>query len=182
MGTQAHYLLFSARELYPTVSLRTPLENLSWVDGTRFSGAMPALRFTIDGAEPFEWCDYVRPAANIPLFSPLMRTALEQAGVELLHAATLGDALRALRAHHIRSILIEGGAALAASLIQEALVDRLIIFRAPLVLGTGALNPFSAFPPVTIEDAPRWRLVRSVRAGDDEMTVYAPPAGEAGAS
>src|SRR6185312_672984 len=82
MGTQANYLLFSARELYPTVSLRTPLENLSWVDGTRFSGAMPALRFTIDGAEPFEWCDYVRPAANIPLFSPLMRTALEQAGVD----------------------------------------------------------------------------------------------------
>lgn len=77
-----HYLLFSARELYPTVTLRTPLENLSWVDGTRFSAAMPALRFTIDAADPFEWCDYVRPAANIPLFSPLLRTALEQAGVD----------------------------------------------------------------------------------------------------
>jgi diaminohydroxyphosphoribosylaminopyrimidine deaminase/5-amino-6-(5-phosphoribosylamino)uracil reductase len=140
-------------------------------------------------------------SARLPLTSQLVRTArespvvvvcwapearhavaLEQEGVELLHAATLGDAMRALRARHVRSILVEGGAALAASLIQEALVDRLIIFRAPLVLGTGALNPFGAFPAATIDDAPRWRFVRSARFGDDEMTVYAPPAREAGAS
>jgi diaminohydroxyphosphoribosylaminopyrimidine deaminase / 5-amino-6-(5-phosphoribosylamino)uracil reductase len=106
---------------------------------------------------------------------PAHAVALEHAGVELLHAATLADALRALRARRIRSILVEGGAALAASLMQEALVDRLVIFRAPLVLGAGALNPFSAFPATTIDDAPRWRVVRSARFGDDEMTVYAPP-------
>ena len=47
---------------------------------------------------------------------------------------------------------------------------------------TGALNPFSAFPAATIDDAPHWRFVRSARFGDDEMTVYAPPAREAGAS
>ena len=107
---------------------------------------------------------------------PKHASALEQAGVELLHAATLGEALRALRARRVRSILVEGGAALTSSLIQEALVDRLIIFRAPLVLGSGALHPFSAFPAAMIDDAPRWRLVRSARFGDDEMTVYAPPA------
>ena len=123
----------------------------------------------------------VRSARETPVMvvcwapEPQHALALEHAGVELLHAATLGDALRALRARHIRSILVEGGAALAASLIQEALVDRLVIFRAPLVLGEGALNPFGAFPATTIDDAPRWRLVRSARFGDDEMTVYAPP-------
>jgi len=134
-------------------------------------------------------------SARLPLTSRLVRTAreapvtvvcwapepkhalaLEQAGVELLHAATLDDALRALRARHVRSILVEGGAALATSMLQEALVDRLIIFRAPIVLGTGALNPFGAFPATSIDEAPRWRLVRSARFGDDEMTVYAPPA------
>jgi hypothetical protein len=82
MNRQRRYLLFSARDLYPTVSLRTRIANLSWVDGTRFAGTMPALRFTIDGDGPFEWCDYLRPAANIPLFSPLLRTALEQGGVD----------------------------------------------------------------------------------------------------
>jgi diaminohydroxyphosphoribosylaminopyrimidine deaminase/5-amino-6-(5-phosphoribosylamino)uracil reductase len=123
----------------------------------------------------------VRTAREIPVMvvcwapEPQHALALEQAGVELLHAATLGDALRALRARHVRSILVEGGAALASSLIQEALVDRLVIFRAPLVLGAGALNPFSAFPATTADDAPRWRLIRSVRFGDDEMTVHAPP-------
>ena len=129
----------------------------------------------------------VRTAREIPVIvvcwapEPKHAMALEQAGVELLHAATLRDALRALRARQVRSILVEGGAALGASLIQEALVDRLIIFRAPLVLGAGALNPFSGFPPAAIDDAPRWRPVRSARFGDDEMTVYAPPAREAGA-
>jgi diaminohydroxyphosphoribosylaminopyrimidine deaminase/5-amino-6-(5-phosphoribosylamino)uracil reductase len=140
-------------------------------------------------------------SARLPLTSQLVRSArespvlvvcwapearhavaLEQAGVELLHAATLGDALRALRARHIRSLLVEGGAALASSLIQEALVDRLIIFRAPLVLGSGALNPFGGFAGAAIDEAPRWRLVRAARFGDDEMTVYAPPAAGAGAS
>ncbi len=82
MSNRPRYLLFSARELYSTVVLRTPLDNLSWVDGERFSGTMPVLRFTIDGADPFEWCDYLRPAANIPLVSPLLRSALEQAGVD----------------------------------------------------------------------------------------------------
>ena len=140
-------------------------------------------------------------SARLPLTSRLVRTArespvlvvcwapepahavaLEHAGVELLHAASLADALRGLRARRIRSILVEGGATLAASLMQEALVDRLVIFRAPLVLGAGALNPFGAFPSTTIDDAPRWRVMRSARFGDDEMTVYAPPAREGGAT
>lgn len=112
---------------------------------------------------------------------PAHAMALEHAGVELLHAASLTDALQALRARHIRSILVEGGAGLASSLMQEALVDRLVIFRAPLVLGTGALNPFGAFPSATIDDALRWRVMRSARFGDDEMTVYAPSAAGAGA-
>lgn len=107
---------------------------------------------------------------------PAHALALEQAGVELLHAATLSDALRALRARGVRSLLVEGGASLAASLMQEALVDRLVIFHAPLVLGRGALHPFGALAAATIDEAPRWRVTRSARLGDDVMTVYAPPA------
>ena len=58
---------------------------------------------------------------------------------------------------------------------DEALVDRLIIFRAPLVLGGGALNAFGSVPPTRAEDALRWRLLGTRRFGDDEMSVYAPP-------
>jgi hypothetical protein len=62
--------------------LKTPIENLSWVEGAVFADRVPPLRFSIEGNESFEWCDYFRPAVNIPLFSPLLRTALERAGVD----------------------------------------------------------------------------------------------------
>jgi diaminohydroxyphosphoribosylaminopyrimidine deaminase/5-amino-6-(5-phosphoribosylamino)uracil reductase len=77
--------------------------------------------------------------------------------------------------------LVEGGAALASAFLQEALVDRLIIFRAPLVLGGGALNAFAVVPGATVREAPRWILIESRRIGDDEMTVYAPSDSGAGA-
>jgi diaminohydroxyphosphoribosylaminopyrimidine deaminase/5-amino-6-(5-phosphoribosylamino)uracil reductase len=105
---------------------------------------------------------------------PAHAAALEHAGVSLLHAATLADAMRGLRARNIRNILVEGGAGLASALLTDALVDRLIIFRAPLLLGGGALNGFGALPSATVEGAARWRIVGSARFGEDEMTTYAP--------
>ncbi len=134
-------------------------------------------------------------SARLPLTSRLVRTAretptlvvcwapdpthaaaLEHAGVRLVHAATLADALVALRGEGIRSMLVEGGAALAASVIQEQLADRLIIFRSPIVLGAGALNAFAAVPAAAVETARRWRVVEMRRLEDDQMTVFAPPA------
>jgi diaminohydroxyphosphoribosylaminopyrimidine deaminase / 5-amino-6-(5-phosphoribosylamino)uracil reductase len=106
---------------------------------------------------------------------PRHAAALEQAGVELLHAASLPQALRALRARGVGSLLVEGGAGLASSFVQEALVDRLIIFRAPILLGGGSVNAFSGLPAGTIGGVPRWRVVQARRFGDDEMTVYKPP-------
>jgi diaminohydroxyphosphoribosylaminopyrimidine deaminase/5-amino-6-(5-phosphoribosylamino)uracil reductase len=132
-------------------------------------------------------------SARLPLTSRLVRTAretpvvvvcwapdpthaaaLERAGVTLVHAATLPAALVSLRQHGIRSLLVEGGAALAASFVQEALVDRLIIFRAPLLLGGGAVSAFASLAAATVDRAPRWRVVSARRLDDDEMTIYAP--------
>jgi diaminohydroxyphosphoribosylaminopyrimidine deaminase/5-amino-6-(5-phosphoribosylamino)uracil reductase len=126
-------------------------------------------------------------ASQIPVIvvcwapEPAHAAALEHTGVTLLHAATARDALVALRERGVRSLLVEGGAALASAFLQEALVDRLIIFRAPLVLGKGALSAFGAMPRARAGEAPRWRLIRSQRFEDDEMTVYAPPVKEGGA-
>ena len=122
-----------------------------------------------------------RSAREVPVLAvcwapePAHAAALEHTGVLLLHAGTPRDALVALRERGVRSVLVEGGATLAAALLQEALVDRLIIFRAPLVLGGGALNAFGSMPPSRAGDAPRWRLLRTERFEDDEMSVYAPP-------
>ncbi len=106
---------------------------------------------------------------------PTHAAALEHAGVELLHAASLPNALRALRGRGVGSMLVEGGAGLASALLQEAQVDRLIIFRAPILLGGGSLNAFGGLPPGTIDTAPRWHLLQSRQLGEDEMTIYKPP-------
>jgi hypothetical protein len=43
------------------------------------------------------------------------------------------------------------------------------------VLGSGALNAFGSMPATRAGDAARWRLLRTQRFEDDEMSVYAPP-------
>jgi diaminohydroxyphosphoribosylaminopyrimidine deaminase / 5-amino-6-(5-phosphoribosylamino)uracil reductase len=122
-----------------------------------------------------------RSARDVPVLvvsrtpDPERAAALEELGVTCIQAATTRDALLALRERGVRSLLVEGGAKLAAALVEGALVDRLVIFRAPLVLGAGSLNAFGTASAVRAAEAPRWRLVESRRFGDDEMTVYAPP-------
>ncbi|NTV95171.1 MAG: hypothetical protein HGA75_07095 [Thiobacillus sp.] len=76
-----HYLLFSARETYPSIVLTTPLDTLEWVTGSRFAQAPPALNYEFEADADFAWPDYLRPNSVIPLFSPLMREVLEQTGV-----------------------------------------------------------------------------------------------------
>jgi diaminohydroxyphosphoribosylaminopyrimidine deaminase/5-amino-6-(5-phosphoribosylamino)uracil reductase len=103
--------------------------------------------------------------------------ALEQLGVVLVRASTAPDAMRLLRAAHgVRALLVEGGAGLASVLWDAALVDRLVIFQAPVVLGAGALHAFSLAAGVRASDATRLRVVERRRLGDDHMTIYALPA------
>jgi diaminohydroxyphosphoribosylaminopyrimidine deaminase/5-amino-6-(5-phosphoribosylamino)uracil reductase len=99
--------------------------------------------------------------------------ALEAAGVRVLAADSLGDALRALRADGVRSMLVEGGARLAGSLIAEGAADRLIIFQAPVVLGPGSLSAFAGAPGSVPLSAQRLEVIDRATFGDDLMTVYA---------
>ena len=98
--------------------------------------------------------------------------ALDDAGVQVAHADALSDALAALRGRGIASLLVEGGAQLAAALLRERLVDRLVIFQAPIVLGTGALGAFSAVEPEVATALGPLTLVSAERHGDDAMTTY----------
>jgi diaminohydroxyphosphoribosylaminopyrimidine deaminase / 5-amino-6-(5-phosphoribosylamino)uracil reductase len=133
--------------------------------------------------------------ARLPLTSSLVRTAREvrtvvvvadassrqarslaDAGVCLVEANTLVAALHALRSLEVRSILVEGGPEFAGALLAETLVDRMIIFQAPVVLGAGARSAFAHVPAHALPDAPRWRVVARRMIGQDLMTVYAPGA------
>jgi len=104
--------------------------------------------------------------------SPNART-LASKGVRIVEATDNGTALVALRELGIRSVLVEGGAGLAGSLMQSGHVDRLIIFRTPVLLGKGAIGAFSEAPSYSLDHAPRLRIVEQRRLGSDEMTIYA---------
>ncbi len=63
-------------------------------------------------------------------------------GSELeLRSGSLADELGALAAEGVQSLLLEGGPALATSFLAAGLVDRLLVFVAPIVAGDG--------PPLT---------------------------------
>ena len=99
--------------------------------------------------------------------------ALEDAGVTVIVEQELSRALESLGSAGIRSMLVEGGAGLTGRLLEHAVVDRMVIFRAPVVLGEGALNAFSRAPSMTPHVIERLPVIETRTFGDDTMTVYA---------
>ena len=100
---------------------------------------------------------------------------LEACGVESFAAEDLHDAVKKLYERGVKSLLVEGGAGLAASFLGASLVDRLVIFRAPIILGNGALNAFAGVAAQDVESAPRFHLLETRPVGDDVVSIYSVP-------
>jgi diaminohydroxyphosphoribosylaminopyrimidine deaminase/5-amino-6-(5-phosphoribosylamino)uracil reductase len=134
--------------------------------------------------------------ARLPLASQLVRTARKRStvvltdaadtpagralaakGVETLAVPDLAAGLQALHARGIHHLLVEGGATIAGALLGANLVDRLVIFQAPVILGGGALGAFSAMPAASTHALGRWRVIARKTFDDDLMTILAPPLG-----
>src|SRR5688500_17757030 len=94
-------------------------------------------------------------------------------GVEVVAATSLEEGMRALRQRGIRSLLVEGGAGITGALLGANLVDRLIIFQAPVLLGAGSLRGFESAPTIAAPGARRLPSGRLPELDDDLMTVYA---------
>lgn len=94
-------------------------------------------------------------------------------GMFFVRVADLPASLRALRARGIRSLLVEGGASIASAFLDAELVDRLVIFQAPIVLGGGALAAFGSTSPRRAANVRRIPVLRRQSFGDDLMTIYA---------
>lgn len=104
---------------------------------------------------------------------PSRLRALEALGVQLLFANSLIDALAQLREQGVEHLLLEGGATLVSAFLTAEMVDRVITFQAPVVLGEGALSAFGSLPARSVDHAPRWRVVERREFGPDLMTIYA---------
>ena len=120
-------------------------------------GRIPPVRVVADaGADLPPTGTLARTAREIPVIvlagpsAPAPRVAaLEAAGVEVLRCALgeegrldLADAVRRLGERGIRSILCEGGGRLGAGLLAAGLVDRLVLFVAPSLIGVQGVPAF----------------------------------------
>ncbi len=101
---------------------------------------------------------------------------LLQRGVQIVPVAErlgrldLADLLRQLGKMGVQSILLEGGSRLNAAALQAGIVDRLMIFYAPLLLGGSQGTGLFAGPGVDrLADAVRLDDVRTTRYGDDTL-------------
>ena len=99
---------------------------------------------------------------------------LETTGVTVLDAASLPEALGLLRAQGIASLLVEGGGQLAGALLAAGLVDRITGFR-PRLAGRRGSRPWPGFPPASLDQAERWRVVERKPLGDDTLLVLDRP-------
>jgi len=76
------------------------------------------------------------------------------------------------RLHDVNDLLVEGGSATATAFLAEDLVDRILIYRAPIIFGEGK-SSFGYVGLDAIADAhDRWRLVDDRRLGVDRLEVY----------
>ena len=107
------------------------------------------------------------------------REALAQQRVEIVDAAPdsaggidLAAMLRALGDKGLTRLLVEGGGALAASLLRAGLVDRLVWMRAPLVLGADGVPAIAALNLTNLAAAPGFELMSSDVAGGDLIETY----------
>lgn len=75
-----------------------------------------------------------------------------------------------------RSVLVEGGAQVAAAFARDGLVDKLVVHVAPLLLGDSGRPLLAGTGPATLADAHRWRLQAVERLGGDALlTLYPDP-------
>ncbi|MGC7559428.1 bifunctional diaminohydroxyphosphoribosylaminopyrimidine deaminase/5-amino-6-(5-phosphoribosylamino)uracil reductase RibD [Pasteurella sp. PK-2025] len=86
----------------------------------------------------------------------------------------LSDLMTELGRRQINTLWIEAGATLAGALIEAKLVDELIIYIAPKLLGDEARGLCKLPHLQTLAQASQWQLHSVERIGDDMKMIYHP--------
>jgi diaminohydroxyphosphoribosylaminopyrimidine deaminase / 5-amino-6-(5-phosphoribosylamino)uracil reductase len=105
--------------------------------------------------------------------------AFTEAGVEIISVEededgrpSLHQALRALKSRGITRLLVEAGGRLDAGFFRSNLVDRVVWFHAPLVIGGDGIPSAQGFGVDGLSQAPRFRRVDVEEVGADLMETY----------
>lgn len=95
--------------------------------------------------------------------------AIFSADAKTVHLRTrdLDEALSELSAMGVRSLLLEGGPTLATAFLKAGLVDELIWYVSPVLLGSEGRAAVQGLGIESIAGALRWKPTSTMRAGDD---------------
>jgi diaminohydroxyphosphoribosylaminopyrimidine deaminase/5-amino-6-(5-phosphoribosylamino)uracil reductase len=105
-------------------------------------------------------------------------TVLQRGGAQVIEVPasdgrlSLPDTVRALGGRGITRLLVEGGSMLAASLLQQDLVDRIDWFRSAAIIGGDGL---AAAGPLRVErlvDSKRFVRIDTEIVGADVLETY----------
>jgi diaminohydroxyphosphoribosylaminopyrimidine deaminase/5-amino-6-(5-phosphoribosylamino)uracil reductase len=103
--------------------------------------------------------------------------ALAAKGVKVLPVARaasgvdISAALNALGREGLTRVLVEGGAALGSSLVASDLVDTLMWYRAPTIMGEG-VAALGALGAHDLARLPRFARREAIRLGEDVLETY----------
>jgi diaminohydroxyphosphoribosylaminopyrimidine deaminase/5-amino-6-(5-phosphoribosylamino)uracil reductase len=93
--------------------------------------------------------------------------AAEEGGIDLV------SALETLADQGINEVLVETGAVLAGSFLQEGLVDEVVVYMAPKLLGSNA-RPLMQLPLASMSEAVDLEMVNLSQIGKDIKLVFKP--------
>ena len=145
------------------------------------------LRVVVDGRLRLPLThDLVARARKVPTLlvthdgNPAARlAAYRDAGVEVVEVDTDADGhvslaatLSLLGERGLTRLLVEGGGHLAASLLRGGLVDRLVWFQAPLLIGGDGAAAVSGFGVDRLEQAPKFLQAAMTQLGHDRIDIY----------
>lgn len=94
------------------------------------------------------------------------RQSIRDAGGELFQATDLKSLLAHLHAQGIRSLFLEGGPDLAGAFLDQGLVQRLLVYLGPALVGNGP-GPISATGVQLMQSATRLRNLKWSQVEDD---------------
>jgi diaminohydroxyphosphoribosylaminopyrimidine deaminase/5-amino-6-(5-phosphoribosylamino)uracil reductase len=108
---------------------------------------------------------------------PERRRRLESRGIEVVVASAdrgkpgkldLAALARMLGDRGFNEVTVEAGAKLNGSLLAAGVIDELVLYFAPMILGDSAMGLFGSMPPLEhLEEAIAPRIVDVRRVGDD---------------
>jgi len=116
----------------------------------------------------------VTAAADDPVVGDLRKRGIDIIPAQEVPAGGLDlvAVLAALGQRGLTRLLVEGGGRLAAALLRQRLVDRLVWFHAPRLIGGDGAPAVAALGFASLAEAPRFERLSSEIVGDDAMTTF----------